>query len=333
MAVGNVAPVGGGGSQNLTGKSALTTPKPKAPSTPQTPLVGQGPLLPNQERVPGSYMGGTPEGASVAGTPAAMNAIGTIQGFMPQIGMAQGANSLAAQLAQGNSDFALRGNELQRQGLQNSFDQAQAGRGVDMGYLQQLLGFNQRDLGITNEDIASQRSYLGRGNELNGQDLALARQLLDLQTQQQFRQQYSDAVARGATVTQGNRDQYSDLLRGRDIGGRQLDVRGARNQLGYEQGLHGLDVQGQQGQLGFDKTKAGIEHQMRQSDIDKTFEDKNLKNGLAKLGLNDEQIKFTLQTALAQGDLDTVNAIQGIIGQAVSLAGQLPDYTFDYRVR
>lgn len=328
MAVGNVAPVGGGGSQNLTGKSALATPRTKAPSTPQTPLVGQGPLLPNQQRVPGSSLMG-----DMAGTPAAMNAIGVMQAAMPDIGLAQGQGALAAQLSQATADFGLRGNELQRQALQNQFDQSQAGRGVDMGYLQQLLGFNNRDLGITNEDIGAQRSYLGRDNTLNGQDLSLARQLLDLQTQQQFRQQYSDAVARGATVTQGNRDQYSDLLRGRDLAGKQLDVRGARNQLGYEQGLHGLDVQGNQAQLGFDKTKAGIEHQMRQSDVDKTFADKDLQNGLAKLGLDSEQIKFTLQTALAQGDLQTVQAIQGIIGQAVGLAGQLPDYTFDYRVR
>jgi hypothetical protein len=223
----------------------------------------------------------------------AMNQLAT-QLNAPQMGQID----LASQAAQNQFTLGQAGSALNRTELQTDFTDRMARLGLG----QQGLGLDRARLGIDNDYWNKMLGFADRGF---GIDMNKAGAVKDIAN----RQQKSDATARGAMVSEGNRFALSAIARqygidtdtavlGRDTAKARPETELARNvvagkELDLKAKEYGLDAQSFQNQLNI---------------------------GLQKIGLNDANLLNQLNEALASNDLQKQMAANNIIQQALMWA-------------
>lgn len=216
--------------------------------------------------------------------------------------------------AGGAGGAASRGAELQNRGLDLDFEQLgidRASLGRQTPLLDQLFGLRERSRG-------SERDYLKSMDQLGEESLVNQLAGADLTKKSNTRAARSDAVARGATVTQGLRDSLGDIDESYSLTTKQFRLERAREAAGIKAKWDDNYFQGQIDAATTAEEKAKIQDQYKAFDI--------LEK---RLNLSREQIANSLSQTLASLNLNKVLSVGQVMSALLSTKEKSAQLAFE----
>lgn len=243
-------------------------------------------------------------------------------------------------------DYA--GNDIGNRKIDNLLEQlgiSQEDAARQPGLLQALHGIAQKKFGLTGDQYQGDLGYLNQLRGFNEQNRDLSLRDAGLQRDMSDRQRRSAAAAGGSTNTQGNRDTYNDILS-------QFGLASDKARFGYDTGLAGIndkdrttrnryaqDVQDDQKEnLSFEESTKQANNRIKTLDLqakayglDREELNNAFQRGIQALGLQNQMDVDQLTDMLGSVDIKQQMLGQQVADAALRSAGNFFQEPWDQK--